>query len=966
MFIPLNIKTNYCPLSSFVDIKQLITKSKDLEIKALGITDPDMYSSMLFYQECIKNKIKPIIGLELIIDDKKLLLYAEDYQGYQNLTKLLYLKQEEKLDINIINKYSDQVLCLIDYDNRDLYDKVNFKNKYLTYLDLKQRQELIKINKKVIYSNEVLFLEETDAEKLKHLYLIRDGKKISSLDEYLFFDNCFSNQKQVHPEDMIYYQEIFNLIDLKFPKNNLLPQYSETKDSKIYLQSLCKLGLQKRLSNDLKKDYVDRLKYELKVIDEMGFNDYFLVVYDYVQYAKKQRILVGPGRGSAAGSLVAYCLGITDLDPIAYDLLFERFLNKERITMPDIDIDFDSERREEVVNYVRDKYGKRRVMPIITFVTLGGKQAIRDLGRIYDLDLRIVDRVCNLINLTLSLKDNLESNQYLKSLITSDFKLEKIYTLAISLEGVKRQISIHAAGVVVSKYEIDNYIPVKKYEDGYLTGYSMEYLEDLGLLKMDFLGLRNLTFVSNILKMIPEGSWKDIPLDDEKTLHLFGNALTEGVFQFESAGMKNFLRKLQPSNFLEIVAANALFRPGPMANIDSYIRRKEGKEKIDYLHPSLKKILESTYGIIIYQEQIMEIAHIMADYSYAEADILRRAMSKKKESDLLSLQTEFVTRSIEKGYKKELAEKVYELILKFANYGFNKAHSVAYSLLGYKMAYLKAHFPAQFMSSLLTNVIGNKTKIKEYIDECRLNNLEILKPNVNKSSAQFTLVDNKIIFSLAAISNVGFLTANKIVETRKSGDYLDYFDFISRTYGNSVNRKVIESLILSGALDSFNYNRKTMIENIDNAINYAEIVKGSSLLEVEKPVMINYEEYPDKDLCLKEKAAFGFYFNNHPVSFYKAQGSYLDLDKIEKYFDKVIEVVVYVERIKKIKTKNNEEMAFITASDETGTIDLVLFPKVYSLYELKINSLIKVKARVEKRLSRYQLSVLKMENLSDI
>jgi DNA polymerase-3 subunit alpha len=341
-------------------------------------------------------------------------------------------------------------------------------------------------------------------------------------------------------------------------------------------------------------------------------------------------------------------------------------------------------------------------------------------------------------------------------------------------------------------------------------------------------------------------------------------------------------------------------------------------------------------------------------------------MSKKKESDLLSLQTEFVTRSIEKGYKKELAEKVYELILKFANYGFNKAHSVAYSLLGYKMAYLKAHFPAQFMSSLLTNVIGNKTKIKEYIDECRLNNLEILKPNVNKSSAQFTLVDNKIIFSLAAISNVGFLTANKIVETRKSGDYSDYFDFISRTYGNSVNRKVIESLILSGALDSFNYNRKTMIENIDNAINYAEIVKGSSLLEVEKPVMINYEEYPDKDLCLKEKEAFGFYFNNHPVSFYKAQGSYLDLDKIEKYFDKVIEVVVYVERIKKIKTKNNEEMAFITASDETGTIDLVLFPKVYSLYELKINSLIKVKARVEKRLSRYQLSVLKMENLSDI
>ncbi len=966
MFIPLNIKTNYNPLSSFVDIKQLIQKAKDLGIKALGITDSDMYSSMLFYQECIHNEIKPIIGLELLVADQKILLYAENYQGYQNLTKILYIKQEEKIDIKTINKYSDNVMCLISYEQRELYDKVSFKNKYLTYINLLQRQELVKISKKVIYVNEVLYLEESDAEKLKHLYLIKDGKKINSLDEYLFFDNCFSNQKAVNSEDKIYYQEIFNLIELKIPKNNLLPQYSDKRDSKVYLHSLCKLGLQKRLSNDLKKEYIDRLKYELEVIAEMGFNDYFLVVYDYVQYAKKQGVLVGPGRGSAAGSLVAYCLGITDIDPIAYDLLFERFLNKERITMPDIDIDFDSERREEVVNYVRDKYGKRKVMPIITFVTLGGKQAIRDLGRIYDLDLKIVDRVCNLINVGLSLKDNLEGNQYLKSLIHSDYKLEKIYEMAISLEGVKRQISIHAAGVVVSKYEIDNYIPVKKYEDIYITGYSMEYLEDLGLLKMDFLGLRNLTFVSNILKIIPEGVWKDIPLDDEKTLNLFGNAFTEGVFQFESAGMKNFLKKLKPEKFSEIVAANALFRPGPMANIDSYILRKEGKEKIDYLHPSLKKVLESTYGIIIYQEQIMEIAHIMAGYTYAEADLLRRAMSKKKEQSLLSLQTEFIARSVKKGYEKELAEKVYELILKFANYGFNKAHAVAYSLLGYKMAYLKTHYPAQFMSGLLTNVIGNKTKIKEYIDECRLNNMEVLKPNVNNSLAQFTLDNNKIVFSLAAIANVGFLTANKIVETRKSGEYSDYFDFISRTYGSSVNRKVIESLILAGALDIFNYNRQTMINNIDNAINYAEIVKGSSLIELEKPVMINSEEYNEKDLCLKEKEVFGFYFNNHPVNIYKAQGAYVDLDKAEKYFDKVIDIVAYVEKIKKIKTKNNEEMAFVTVSDETGMIDLVIFPKVYSLYDVKINSIIEVKARVEKRMSRYQLSVLKMANLSDI
>ncbi|MFA5408970.1 MAG: DNA polymerase III subunit alpha, partial [Bacilli bacterium] len=761
-----------------------------------------------------------------------------------------------------------------------------------------------------------------------------------------------------------------------FPYNShLLPKYSDDNsfDSKIYLQSLCKKGLEKRLDNKIQPEYVERLKYELGVINKMGFNDYFLVVFDFIRYAKTNDILVGPGRGSAAGSLVSYCLGITDVDPLKYNLLFERFLNPERVTMPDIDIDFESTRRGEVVEYVIKKYGSKRVAPIITFVTLGGKQAIRDVARLFDYSIEKVDHVCKMIDLKISLHDNLKSNENLRRLLNNDDTLTHIYETASLIEGAKRQISIHAAGIVISELELDSYIPLQKYDNYYITGYSMEYLEELGLLKIDFLGLRNLTLIEGVMKDIDHQeknpiAFKDIPLDDKETLTLFSEALTEGIFQFETSGMKNFLRKLKPNSFEEIVAAIALFRPGPMANIDSYIKRKYNLEKIDYLHKDLYDILKPTYGIIVYQEQIMQIANVMAGYSLGEADILRRAMSKKKMDILVSEETKFIKRSMAKGYDEETASKVYQLILRFANYGFNRAHSVAYSLIGYKMAYLKTHYTKYFMCHLLTNVIGNEMKTKEYVEECRIKGIKILKPDINISDYAYKVEGSGIRFSLATIRNVGGITCKEIVKERSKGCFTDFFDFVARTYGRAITKTTIESLIDADCFQDFNYNHQTLLYNVDNALSYAQLVTKIDPKLVEKPMIGETDEMSKELLCERERSVFGFYLSNHPVLDYKARSkNIINLNDIEPYFDKIIDVIVYVDRIKVIKTKKNEDMAFITGSDESSSIDLVMFPIIYrENMGIEKGNIIQAKVRVEKRMSRYQLSVMKVEILANL
>ena len=956
-YIPLHVKTSYSLLTSLNDIKKMILFCKENNIDKIAITDTNMYGVMEFYKECINNGIKPIIGLEVKIDENIILLYAKNYSGYQNLTRLIYIMQNNQITLDILKSHSENLICV---SNKEIFNDLKniYADIYLGYKNALEKDTTL--TDKTVYINEILCMKKEDIPYLKYLYLIKENKKIKDEFKYEIDDNCYFDFNEIDYKNAL---EITEKCNVEFHQNkSLMPKY-DVDNSKEYLFELCKKGLYKRLDGKVTKTYYDRLLYELDVINEMGFNDYFLVVWDYVKYSKKNNILVGPGRGSAAGSLVSYTLGITDVDPIKYDLLFERFLNKERITMPDIDIDFESNHRGDVVNYVINKYGKKRVVPIITFTTLSGKQVLRDIGRIYDIDTTLLDKLTKFIDINMTLTEALD-NTDLRRYLEEIKELDNIYKISLKLEGLKRQISVHAAGIIISACNLDSYIPLQKYEDYYLSGYSMEHLEGLGLIKMDFLGLKNLTMIDNILKRI-NMNFKDIPIDDKDALKLFYNATTCGIFQFESSGMKNFLKKLKPTTIDDIIAAIALFRPGPSDNIDSYIRRKNGLERINYIDDSLSKVLSKTYGIIIYQEQIIMIANIMAGYGYAEADVLRRAMSKKKKEVMLKEREKFVKRSIERGYKESVAEKTYDFILKFANYGFNKAHSVAYSIIALKMAYLKVKYSKEFLSSLLTNVIGSDTKTKEYIDECKKMDVNILKPSINYSEYNYISEADGIRFSLATIRNVGSITCKEIVNERKNGLFVDFCDFVKRTYGKSVNKKTIESLIDADAFSEFGYNHKTLYNNMDAVINYASLANDLDESLIEKPVMEVFDEYTPDELTDKELNVFNLYLSNHPVTKYKKNyDNIVDASNIKDYFDKKINLVVLIDRIKVINTKNGKKMAFITVSDEYDTIDVIVFPNEINLInDLKNNDMVLLRGKVEKRMSKYQVL---LENITKL
>lgn len=956
-YIPLHVKTSYSLLTSLNDIKKMILFCKENNIDKIAITDTNMYGVMEFYKECINNGIKPIIGLEVKIDENIILLYAKNYSGYQNLTRLIYIMQNNQITLDILKSHSENLICV---SNKEIFNDLKniYADIYLGYKNVLEKDTTL--TDKTVYINEILCMKKEDIPYLKYLYLIKENKKIKDEFKYEIDDNCYFDFNEIDYKNAL---EITEKCNVEFHQNkSLMPKY-DVDNSKEYLFELCKKGLYKRLDGKVTKTYYDRLLYELDVINEMGFNDYFLVVWDYVKYSKKNNILVGPGRGSAAGSLVSYTLGITDVDPIKYDLLFERFLNKERITMPDIDIDFESNHRGDVVNYVINKYGKKRVVPIITFTTLSGKQVLRDIGRIYDIDTTLLDKLTKFIDINMTLTEALD-NTDLRRYLEEIKELDNIYKISLKLEGLKRQISVHAAGIIISACNLDSYIPLQKYEDYYLSGYSMEHLEGLGLIKMDFLGLKNLTMIDNILKRI-NMNFKDIPIDDKDALKLFYNATTCGIFQFESSGMKNFLKKLKPTTIDDIIAAIALFRPGPSDNIDSYIRRKNGLERINYIDDSLSKVLSKTYGIIIYQEQIIMIANIMAGYGYAEADVLRRAMSKKKKEVMLKEREKFVKRSIERGYKESVAEKTYDFILKFANYGFNKAHSVAYSIIALKMAYLKVKYSKEFLSSLLTNVIGSDTKTKEYIDECKKMDVNILKPSINYSEYNYISEADGIRFSLATIRNVGSITCKEIVNERKNGLFVDFCDFVKRTYGKSVNKKTIESLIDADAFSEFGYNHKTLYNNMDAVINYASLANDLDESLIEKPVIEVFDEYTPDELTEKELNVFNLYLSNHPVTKYKKNyDNIVDASNIKDYFDKKINLVVLIDRIKVINTKNGKKMAFITVSDEYDTIDVVVFPNEINLInDLKNNDIVLLRGKVEKRMSKYQVL---LENITKL
>ena len=968
-YTPLYIKTHNSLLSSLIKETDLVEYALKNNLTSLTITDNNMYGVMDFYHLCLKNNIKPIVGLEVEIENVKIVLYCKNYDGYQNLISLSTKMSEDLITIDILKEKSSNLICIVPFNSMSLYEMLEdiYVDIFKGYTNYLERNKLE--GKNLIYINEVLCLDKKDIDYLKYLESIKSGIPVSEIE--LNKNDCYirNDIKNEYPEDLENNKYITNNCNLKIEKNsNLLPVYDcpNNLSSYDYLKKLCIDGMKKVFGSTAPKIYIDRLKYELDIINKMGFCNYFLVVWDYVKYAKENDILVGPGRGSAAGSLVSYLLNITTIDPIKYNLLFERFLNPERVTMPDIDIDFEYTKREDVVEYCINKYGIKKVAPIITFGTLGAKQAVRDVGRGLNISVKSIDVLCNLIDSKLTLIENYKQNKKIKDYLDINQNFKKLYKIASRIEGIKRHTSIHAAGIVMSNCNLDTIIPLdKSHGTFYTTGYSMDYLEELGLLKMDFLALRNLSLIKDVLKEIPDLTFEKIPMNDKKAINIFTTVNTSGIFQFESQGMMNFLRKFKPDSFEDVVASIALFRPGPMNNIDSYIKRKNGKEKIDYIDPSLEGILKPTYGIIIYQEQIMQIANVMAGYSFGEADILRRAMSKKKEEVMIAEKDKFIKRSIKRGYSKDISEKVYSLILKFASYGFNRAHSVAYSVIAYKMAYLKSHYPYLFMNSLLTMNIGSETKIKEYIYECKLNNINILSPNINESMDTFKVEGNSIRYPLTGIKSVGVNVINSILEERSKGNFKDIYDFINRCYGKSVNRKTIESLIFAGCFDLFGYNRNTLYSNLDNLINYGEIGGILENDESLKPVITKVEEFNKKDLLLKELSVFGFYLNGHPILDYKIKYPNLaSISNLSMYFDKNITTIIYVDRIKEISTKNNEKMVFITGSDELNTVDIVLFPRVYNKYnDFEIGDILKINGKVEKRFDKFQIVLNSFEKL---
>ena len=977
MFCPINLKTEYTLLTSLIRIPSLIQFAKENHIQALTITDDNLSGAMEFYKACKKEHIKPMIGLDVLLEEFHILLYAKHELGYQHLMKLSTIQSERMVTMDELEKYSEDLICIIPFDSRTLdvdFNKI-YPQIYYGY-ETREERDMLKTTQK-LYCRATLGLKATDMKYLPYLEAIRKGilvREINTVYQQSYLKLEGELQAEFSSLDAL--DDFVSQIELTIAEHHeiLLPIYPcpEGCETFSYLKQLCIEGLRRHFGNTVRKAYVERLKYELSVIEKMGFSNYFLIVADYVNYAKSHGILVGPGRGSAAGSLVAYLLSITSIDPLKEGLLFERFLNPERVTMPDIDIDFEFQKREDVVHYLQDKYGVKRVTGIITFGTLASKQVVRDVARAMDIDLKQVDMISKLMDSKKTLKENLKIEPKLERMLKADETLQKLYQIAYHLEGLKRHTSVHAAGIVIAKEDLDDIIPVSYNHEGfYVTGFTMEYLEELGLLKMDLLALRNLTLIQGILDDLKQEenlsiTFDEIPFGDDKAISIFTNVLTEGIFQFESQGMKNFLRKFKPNSFSEISVALALFRPGPMSNIDEFIDRKRGKKKVTYLHPDLEPILKETQGIIVYQEQIMQIASVMAGYTYGQADVLRRAMSKKKEAILKSEKERFIKGSVERGYPLDIATKVYDLILKFADYGFNKAHSVSYAVISYKMAYLKAHYPKYFMKSLLSMAIGSSEKTREYIYECKLLHLHVLPPDIQYSKNQYTVEKEGIRYPLSGIKNVGINAIATILKEREKAPFEDIYDFLRRCYGKSINRKTIESMIEVGVLHSFGYNIKTLLNNLDVLLNYADLTKDmeEGIIPVAKPELTICEEFDIHTKMSLELEGYGFYLTSHPVTEYKLKyPNSIAIAEISNYFDREVELVCLIDRMKEITTKQQQKMAFLYGSDEIAQTEVVLFPRTYEQVQIHKGDVIHVLGRVEKRFDKYQIVARRIQVL---
>ena len=951
MYAPLKVTTDYSILKSLIRIDSLIDFLLKNNIGACAICDDNLYGAREFYLKCTSNNIKPIIGLSVLIEKQSVYLYAINYAGYQNLLKIHTIMQTKDIIRQDLELYKENVAIIIPYESISLYEKLLFFNDvYVGYKTSEEKKKAMDISRHVLFVNDLRALEALDIQYLEYLDKLRKEPK----KDYTY--NYYVSSSLVEYESI---QKFVDLFDFHFPVDmRYIPKYSENVNSLDFLNTLAHKGLEKRLKNKVPKTYLDRLEYELDVINKLGFVDYFLIVYDYVFFAKKNGILVGPGRGSAAGSLVSYALGITEIDPLQYGLLFERFLNPQRVTMPDIDIDFDASKRDEVIDYVRNKYGKNKVALGITFNTLKSKLVLREVGRILYVDANLIDKFVKEIDGNLDLKSNLR-NKTVEIFLNHYKELEKVYKVAMKLEKIKKNISTHAAGVVISSVSLDDVIPICINNEVVLTGFPMEYLEDLGLLKMDFLGLKNLTIIDNILRRINGNVLKNINLEDQRVYTLLQSGKTEGIFQLETSAMQSLVMKLKPSCFNDLVAAVALGRPGPKEHVPDFIKRKNKETNVSYLHEDLKPILEETYGIMLYQEQIIAILVKFASYSYGEADVIRRAISKKKKDDILRTRDDFLCRVVNNGYEKEIGEEIYQQIAEFASYGFNKSHSVAYALIAYQMAYLKVYYPLYFVIELLN---GNSLKNDYYLSYLKQKGILLKKASVNSDNWHYDFKDNCLTMPLYNIRNLSKDVALKIWMKRDKG-YQDIFDFVIKTK-DFMTLELASLLIHAGALDCFSFNHQTMVMNMESLLNYASLVGDSEDLLLRPTVSVS-REYDENFLRKKELESYGFYVTNHPASKYSKE-MVLKMAFMNKFLFKKVVMVVVLESIRMIKTKKREDMAFFSGSDETGIGDFTVFPNVYDDFKkYKVGDLVRLTGEVTKRFEKIGMIVKTIEKMED-
>ncbi len=1037
-FVHLHTHSDYSLLDGAVTIEKLLDKAERLGMHALALTDHgNMFGVLKFYKEAKKRGIKPLIGSEFYVAPGSRLkkggaekhqknthmgFIARDVEGYRNLIELSSLSFLEgfyykpRIDTELIEKFHRGLIgfsgCLAgEIPNLLLSGETERAIKRAVYFDellgrgnfylelqfhgLKEQARvnkgLIEIWKKtgipLVATNDVHYLEREDARAQDVLICIGTNKKVNEGKRLKFEypEFYFKTEREMAeifgeiPQALKNTLEVAEMCNLEIPlPGPQLPKYEvpEGYTKEEYLKEIARKGLEERYPV-VTEEMKERLEYELSVIINMGFTGYFLIVWDFISFAKRNGIPVGPGRGSGAGSLVAYSLRITDIDPLKYGLLFERFLNPERVSMPDFDIDFCYERRGEVIDYVTKKYGTDRVSQIITFGTLKPRAALRDVARVLDFPYSEADSIAKMIpsGPKVTFEDALKQEPKLREIQKKGDKYEELITISKKLEGLSRHASTHAAGIVIGREKLTNYVPLYREAktDTVMTQYSMEHLEECGLVKMDFLGLKTLTIIKNTLELLKkrgiELDINSIPEDDEKTFRLLGEGKSACVFQFEGSGMQGILKRTRPTRIEDLIALNALYRPGPMDNIDQFIDSKLGRRSIKYPLPELEPILKETYGVIVYQEQVMEIARMVAGFTLGQADILRRAMGKKKHDVMAKQKSKFIEGAVEKGYSKKQAEKIFELLVPFAGYGFNKSHAAAYSVLAYQTAYLKANYPAEFMAANLTNTIHDTAKLSEYIRESRDMGLEVLPPDINLSEKDFSVHEGKIIYGLTGIKNVGTAAVEDILRARgEVGRFKSFVHFLENINMKVVNRKVIETLIFSGVFDSLGDNRATLFHNLDRVIDIVSARKESmkygqvSLFEtagdeeegIDTISLEKMEEWPPIDRLIYEKENLGFFFSGHPLDSYRQMiDEFVDLRLAEvenARNDRLYTMIGILKEIKEINTKNGRRMAFAKLEDYEGAVELVIFSDLYekSHDTLLDDSIVTVKGRIDR------------------